>query len=207
MSGLHQQRLEETRHYWNDQAETFDNEIDHGLRDPLTYDAWKTLLQEKLPPPPASILDVGCGTGSLSLLLARLNYQVTGIDLSEAMLAQARKKVERDGYSVAFKLMDAFEPNLPGQKFNVIVCRHVLWALPDIAVALERWAALLSPQGRLLLIEGFWDGGGLHAQQVVDALPSPLTNASVEMLSSHAALWGAKMKDERYIITARLLNG
>ena len=46
--------------------------------------------------PVQTILDLGCGTGSHALLLARRGYQVTGVDRSQEMLAQARQKAASD---------------------------------------------------------------------------------------------------------------
>jgi SAM-dependent methyltransferase len=54
-------------------------------------------MDEVLPPPPAKVVDLGCGTGRHVVHLARRGYEVTGVDLSEHMLAQARSKVEAEG--------------------------------------------------------------------------------------------------------------
>jgi len=199
------QNVQETRQFWNKQADTFDDEPDHGLRDPIIREAWAKLLKESLPSSSVSVLDIGCGTGSLSLVLAALNHQVMGIDLSEAMIAQAKTKAKAAGHPISFEVMDAFAPRLPGQQFEVIVCRHLLWALPDPAVALQRWAELLLPGGRILLVEGFWKTGvGLHSEQVVAALPATFTAVKVENLSANEALWGKKVSDERYMIIAEV---
>ena len=49
---------------------------------------------------------------------------------------------------------------------------HLLWALREPAQVLQRWVNLLVPGGRLILIEGYWHtGGGLHAEEVTEALP------------------------------------
>jgi hypothetical protein len=55
----------------------------------------------------------------------------------------------------------------------------------------------------LLLIEGFWySGEGLHAEQIIRALPDSLTNISIRYLSSQPDLWGRDVDDERYAIIA-----
>ena len=197
-----QNDLTETRQYWDSEAGRFDNEPDHGLRDPLVRAAWTNLLRQYLPPVPASVIDMGCGTGSLSVLLAGLGYEVMGIDLSPAMIAQAKKKAQTSGHSIQFEVMNAFAPQLLPCQFDVLLCRHLLWALPDLTVALARWAELLRENGRFLLIEGFWHaGGGLHAPQIIAALPASF-NSIVQNLSQNPTLWGGEVTDERYMVIA-----
>lgn len=55
----------------------------------------------------AAILDIGCGTGRHSIELAKRGYSVTGIDLSDAMLAKAREKAAAEGVTVSFLKRDA----------------------------------------------------------------------------------------------------
>jgi 2-polyprenyl-3-methyl-5-hydroxy-6-metoxy-1,4-benzoquinol methylase len=201
----YEQQLDELRQIWNAEAESFDNEPDHGLRDPRTRAAWTYLLKTSLPPTKTEILDIGCGTGSLSLVLAGLGYTVTGIDLSSEMIARAQAKALASGHSIAFHVMDAAFPQFPPQQFDGIVCRHLLWTLPDMDRVLERWVRLLKPGGRLILIEGFWHtNAGLHAQDILNVLPASLVNISHQSLSDQADLWGHTVNDERYIITADL---
>jgi 2-polyprenyl-3-methyl-5-hydroxy-6-metoxy-1,4-benzoquinol methylase len=199
------QRLGETRQYWDKEAATFDNEPDHGLGDHVVLSAWRELLEISLPSAPSSILDMGCGTGSLSVVMAALGHEVTGLDLSPAMIARAEAKAETVGCSITFKIMDASDPQISQQRFDALVCRHLLWALPDRILALQRWSSLLSPGGRLVLIEGNWQsGGGLRPQQIVEALPSNFSSVIVRDLSAHPNLWGVEVTDERYIVIADL---
>lgn len=199
-----QARLAETRRLWDAAASTFDEAPDHGLRNAQTAAAWTTLLRQALPAAPSKVLDVGCGTGSLSLLVAELGHHVTGIDISPAMLTAAREKTARAEYIVDFRVMDAAYPQFAPSSFDAVLCRHVLWALPDPADILQRWTALLKPAGRLVLIEGFWHtSAGLHADELLSLLPPSLTNAAVHPLSDQALLWGGPVTDERYLISAQ----
>ncbi|GHF56087.1 SAM-dependent methyltransferase [Amycolatopsis bartoniae] len=63
-----------------------------------------------------------------------------------------------------FRQDDASDPALPPAAFDVVLARHVVWALPDPAAALGRWVRLLRPGGRVVLVEGRWaTGTGLTA--------------------------------------------
>ena len=195
--------MDETRQLWDRAAATFDEEPDHGLRDPGVRAAWTKLLSSCLPTAPAAILDAGCGTGSLSVVLSGLGYDVTGIDLSPAMIALAWAKAAAGGHTIAFQVMDADRPRLAPGQFDALVCRHLLWALPDTAQVLERWAGLLKTPGRLLIIEGRWStGAGLPAAQIVEALPRGVTPVAVRDLTLEPDLWGSPVADERYAIIA-----
>jgi 2-polyprenyl-3-methyl-5-hydroxy-6-metoxy-1,4-benzoquinol methylase len=207
MSGddtLHyQEQLDAARQFWDDAAVSFDDEPDHGLRDPGILAAWETLLRTFLSSNKGSILDVGSGTGSLSILLAGLGYKVTGIDLSPAMLSLAREKATASGQSIRFHVMDAAFIQLPPRQFDAIVCRHLLWTLSQPEQVLRRWVDLLKPRGRLVLVEGYWyTGAGLRAEDIVKALPSSLITIVVQNLSDQSDLWGSEITDERYVITA-----
>ena len=201
--GSYKKRLQKSQQYWDDLAPTFDNEPDHGLRDPSIRQAWSQFLKTWIPDAGASVLDIGCGTGSLSVVLAELGHKVTGIDLSPAMIAQARAKAAAREVQIEFHVMDAAFPQLPDRQFDVLICRHLLWALPEPGQVLRRWGGFLKQRGRLILIEGFWGTGtGLRAQEILKMLPASFTNVSTQTLSDHPDFWGASVTDERYAIIA-----
>jgi ubiquinone/menaquinone biosynthesis C-methylase UbiE len=184
---------------WDAEAEAFDEAADHGLRDATVRAAWRSLLASLLPPAPARVADLGCGTGSLSLLLADEGHTVTGVDFSPAMVARAVAKA--DGRSdVRFVVGDAVSPPLDRASYDVVLCRHVLWALPDPAAALRRWIGLLAPGGRLVLVEGRWStGAGLSAAETVALVEA--TGRPAELLRlPEPVYWGRDITDERYVV-------
>jgi ubiquinone/menaquinone biosynthesis C-methylase UbiE len=188
--------------YWDDQAATFDDSTDHGLRDPQVRDAWLRLLLAHLPASPAAVADLGCGTGSLSVLLAAAGYAVTGLDFAPAMVHAARAKARAAGVSARFVLSDAAAPNLPAGSFDVVLARHVLWAMPDIPRALDAWIRLLLPGGTLVLIEGRWSAGsGLTAAEAGRAVLRHRADATITPLDD-PQLWGHPLTDERYLLVS-----
>ena len=186
---------------WDASAATFDDEADHGLRDPEVRAAWAALLVAVMPDPPARILDVGCGTGSLAVLLAQAGHEVTGIDTSAQMLALARAKAATAGVRVDVARADAAAPPFPPASVDVVLCRHVLWALPDRDAVLASWARLLRPGGRLVLVEGRWGtGAGLPADECRQLVLRHRGEADVRQLGPDPALWGRLVDDERYLL-------
>ncbi|MFG2547149.1 class I SAM-dependent methyltransferase [Streptomyces sp. NPDC048594] len=188
---------------WDAEAAGFDDEPDHGLRDPDVRRAWAARLASWLPARPGDLLDLGCGTGSLSLLAAEQGHRVTGVDRSPAMVKLARTKLA--GRDAVFLEGDAAAPPVGEQRFDAVLVRHVLWTLPDPGRALGRWRHLLRPGGRLVLIEGVWGAVtpvGIPADRLT-ALLTPLAGrVRVERLSDDPALWGREVTDERYAVVA-----
>ena len=189
--------------YWDTQAATFDNGTDHGLRDPRVKEAWRRLLLAHLPPAPAAVADLGCGTGTLSVLLSAEGYAVTGLDFAPAMIRAARAKARTAGASARFVLSDAAAPALPPGSFDVVLARHVLWALPDTSRVLAAWLRLLVPGGSLVLIEGRWStGAGLTTAEAGRMVLRQRDDATITALDD-PALWGGPVTDERYLLVSR----
>lgn len=102
------------------------------------------------------VLDLGCGTGNVTLRLARRGLRVTGIDLSPDMLEVARQKPVRDASvrwicAGAVELIDHFER----ESFDTIVAVLLLSELSSAeqAESLRQCHRLLRPRGQLLLAD------------------------------------------------------
>lgn len=199
------------REYWDGQAKDFDREADHGLLDPGVRGAWAELILPLIPMPGSEVADLGCGTGSLSVLLAEAGHRVRGLDLSARMVdaaqAKAAKAAEaaagRPPAAVEFLQGDASEPPYAPSGCDVVLARHVLWALPDPGAALGRWTRLLRMPGTMVLVEGLWGtGAGIPSAECRDLVLRHRSNAEVVPLTD-PALWGKEISDERYLILSR----
>lgn len=96
----------------------------------------------------ADILDFGCGSGDIAIQLSELGHHVTGYDLSEAMIAEARR-ADRKG---RVRWLAATEGSLPfaPASFDAIVASSVLEYVPDLEATLARLSQLLRPGGWLI---------------------------------------------------------
>jgi SAM-dependent methyltransferase len=146
------------REWWDRDASVYDTSAGHAVSDPVEAAAWRAILARVLPEPPASVLDVGAGTGAMSFLAAELGYEVTGVDLSDGMLQRAREKATGLPFEVTFEHRPAEEP--PAGPFDAVIERHVAWTLPDPVVAFDAWRRVTRPGGTLVLLEGSWAGEG-----------------------------------------------
>ena len=118
---------EAVRSYWDIDAKTYDDSASHHPRSAAEQAAWSAALRRLLPPPPAKVLDVGAGTGFVSILLARQGYAVTALDLAPGMLARLKEKARAAGLDVRTTGGDAADP--PRDNFDAVVERHLLWTL------------------------------------------------------------------------------
>jgi SAM-dependent methyltransferase len=89
----------------------------------VPYGAWVAYLERILSRfecNPSTILDVCCGTGNVSLLLAKKGYRVSGVDISPSMIEIAREKSEKRCIQADFQVADVCRFNL-GRRFNLAV--------------------------------------------------------------------------------------
>ena len=96
------------------------------------------------------ILDVGTGTGFFAILLAEKGHRVEGIDLTPAMLEEARRLAKQRNLDITFREMDAQNLAYPDGTFDVVISRNLTWTLPAPERAYASWFRVLKPGGVLL---------------------------------------------------------
>ncbi|SDJ92139.1 class I SAM-dependent methyltransferase [Natronorubrum texcoconense] len=205
------------KQYWDGRAESFDDDSQHGIHSEEQREAWLSVLRPWTGDPPQQILDVGCGTGVISLLLAELGHDVTGVDFAPEMLEQARTKVERSELSAEFQRGDAENLAQREDTYDLVTARHLIWTLPTPENAIDEWQRVVHPGGRLVLIEGHWDFDETFEgyEEIHDDLPlydgrppeelaaflreQGLENVEYDPLAE-SALWGQEPNYEKYIM-------
>lgn len=93
------------------------------LMDSIPYEGWADYIEKVMKVKgyqPKSILDVACGTGTLTMILASRGYDAAGTDLSRPMLKEARKKAKQAGLKISFHRQDAAKLRLR-RKFDLAV--------------------------------------------------------------------------------------
>lgn len=100
------------------------------------------------------VLDLGCGSGDVTVLLALAGARVIGVDLSPGMVDVARRRVERfaPGADARFVAAPAEELPLEDGSVDVILGRFILHHL-DIPRAARECARVLAPGGQALFVE------------------------------------------------------
>ena len=153
-------------HAWNEGAATYDDHRRHGILHEDESVAWSRMATaifgdpRRTEVPIKRVLDVGTGTGLMALLAAELGHDVTGLDMSEAMLDRARRKARELRLDVRWDVGDAEDPPYAPGTFDILVSRHVAWTLLHPAETLETWSTLVRPGGLVAILDGAYGGVG-----------------------------------------------
>ena len=149
------QTLEQIRQYWNSRAEGYTLSNREELEDEHRIFLWEQQIRRALNGRICRhVLDVGCGPGFFSVLLARLGYEVTAVDYTENMLAEARKNAVHYGVDIDFRRMDAQKLDFEDGIFDLVISRNVLWNLEQPEQAYREWLRVLKPNGTVMNFDG-----------------------------------------------------
>ncbi len=147
------------------------------------------------------ILEVGVGTG-LSLGDYGKSTRVVGIDISEAMLDKARKRVEarRLTHVEALQVMDAEHLTIPDASFDVVVAQYVVTAIPNPERALDEFVRVVRPGGEIILTTRIGAETGLRG--MLEKWLMPLTSRlgwRTEFAWSRYELWAERSRAVRLL--------
>lgn len=139
------------------------------------------LLARLRPRPGEKLLDVATGTGALAVSAAQAvipGGRVTGIDLSEGMLARAEATAKHlASGNIDWHVMDAERLDFKGDYFHVVACSFGLFFIPDMALAVREWARVTRPGGRV----GFSSFAPGTFQPLIDRLRADVIAAGGEI--------------------------
>ena len=158
------------------------------------------------------ILDIGCGPGQILLKLAvrKLDVQLTGIDLSWAMIQEALEKISIASLNSRISLQVSDAKCLPfaNKSFDLVVCNSVLHHSSNPIRLLNEISRVMKPTGALLIrdlkrptkfsfpFHAWWFGrhySGLMKQLYLDSLRASYTLGELKDLLNHSSLSGCNV--------------
>jgi demethylmenaquinone methyltransferase/2-methoxy-6-polyprenyl-1,4-benzoquinol methylase/phosphoethanolamine N-methyltransferase len=126
----------------------------------------KDIVRIAAPRPGEKVLDVGCGTGTLAIMMKRYaggDLDVTGIDAATEMIDVARRKAEKEAQDIRFEAAAIEELPFPEAHFDLVTSTLMLHHLPDDVkqAGLREVRRVLKPGGRFLIVDLATGGGGI----------------------------------------------
>lgn len=138
------------KEYWEGEAGIYSEGIKAELQSE-TAENWKNLILEYAPEKEhLEVLDVGCGPGFFEITLGKEGHHVTGIDITENMIHEAKENVKAAGLSADLMTMDCHNLNFPDETFDMVICRNITWTLDDPQKAYREWLRVLKK------VDAFW---------------------------------------------------
>ncbi len=159
-----EQLKDENEAYWTNRASGYSEVNKDELRTQQKA-VWTAELTEQIEaafpgaqPQELRVLDMGCGPGFFSIILAGAGYSVTAGDYTPAMLDEARANAQAEGVEdiIGFTRMDAEALEVANDTFDVVVSRNLTWNLPHPERAYAEWLRVLKPGGLLLNYDANW---------------------------------------------------
>lgn len=155
--------LDQNRRYWTGRASGYSKVNQEELSSSRQHCVWQDTLCDEMrahfpdrPPESIHVLDIGCGPGFFSIVLAEEGYLVTAADLTPAMLERARENAGELASRITFLEMNAEDLRFPDGCFDAIVTRNLTWNLPHPERAYQEWSRVLKSGGLLLNFDANW---------------------------------------------------
>jgi SAM-dependent methyltransferase len=185
---------------------------------PIFSIAAQRLLELMSLKPGDRLLDVACGRGAVAIPAAKQvgpSGQVTAIDYSPSMVAEAEKEANKQGLSnIACACMEAQNLEFPDNSFDALTCAFALFFFPDMRKALAEMHRVLVPGGKLGLT--LWGKGAIVPQWPIlgetikeyglrPVVPNPIAwrPEDIEALLTSAGFSDIEIVEERYDLPFR----
>ncbi|MFI3904494.1 class I SAM-dependent methyltransferase [Ochrobactrum sp. S1502_03] len=138
--------------HWNTRAHRFNGAASHVRLE----DDWTNIFSHVIGADALDVVDLGCGTGACSLLLAKLGHRVTGVDGSREMLRLATETANDKELDIWFIQSTMDEAPLADESADIVTLRNVLWTLENPAGAIALAHRILRPGGKIVVSDGVW---------------------------------------------------
>ena len=154
--------LSENKSYWTGRAASYSevNQLELATQQRRKWsDCLHAEIVRQFPgraPESLRVLEAGTGPGFFAILLRELGYDVTAIDLTPAMLEEAKKNAGELAGRICWMEMNAEALDFADATFDVVVSRNLTWNLPHPDKAYAEWARVLKPGGLLLNFDANW---------------------------------------------------
>lgn len=141
-----------------------------------------------------TVLEYGCGTGLLTVLLAKEAGRVLAVDISAGMLAQLGRKIATQGIgNITIREADLGAHPLDGVSCDLVVCAMVLHHVADVSAILTHFHAMLNPGGQLAVFDLDADGGRFHGQDAEGVMHHGFERPALEALVRQAGFDAVKI--------------
>ena len=154
--------LEENKTYWTGRASGY-SEVNQLELSTAQRQKWGDCLSGEIArqfpnrePETIRVLEVGTGPGFFAILLCERGYDITAIDLTPAMLEEAKKNAGALAGKICWMEMNAEALDFADGSFDVVLSRNLTWNLPHPDKAYAEWARVLKPGGLLLNFDANW---------------------------------------------------
>jgi ubiquinone/menaquinone biosynthesis C-methylase UbiE len=142
-------KVSSEKKFWDAHAKRYDKFI--SLMGPRIYDRlyeelWRDILDSEI------LLEIGTGTGLISLNLSDSVSDIIAIDFSDEMIKLARRKAaERSIKNINFRVEDACHLSFPDNLFDTVIASNVLHLLTEPDKAIQEMKRVLSPGGKIIV--------------------------------------------------------
>lgn len=169
-----QDRAQRWHRYWDKKSRSYDREMQFMER-MLFGDSRDWACSQASD----DVLEVAVGTG-LNFPLYPPDVRLTGIDISEEMLAIARARARALDREIELRQGDAHHLPFVDGTFDTVVCTFGLCAIPNIDAALDEMTRVLKPDGRLILVDHV-----VSSSRIARVVQHALEVVTVPMASEH----------------------
>lgn len=143
-------QINEIAAYWGTRATGYTERCKIDLNQDVKFDWLDKICKYSPNKDKLKVLDIGCGAGFFSILMAGAGHDVTSIDYTENMVNSAKKNAEEAGVNIRVMRMDAQNLEFEDNTFDLIVTRNVTWVMEQPKRAYSEWMRVLTPGGRMI---------------------------------------------------------